>query len=161
MVFGGWGPRSFVAEYQQKFCERAWSRKSLVEWDARWLGLSIPARLAFLQEVKAPPKPYAASSPGAGSPATSFKPDALKELTTAGFVRVQAASSAKKSDRVIINNDVAGFRTRIRALYRIRLLDPSQEKALLSFINTACYPTGPVRRPLSRMSSTKPGSTSR
>ncbi len=141
MVLGGWGPRSFVTPYQQKFCERVWSRKSLAEWDARWLGLSIPARLAFLQEVKAPPKPFAGGSPGAGAPATSFKPDVLKELTTAGFVRVQAASSAKKPDRVITNDVAASFRTRIRALFRIRLLDPSQEKALLSFINTACYPS--------------------
>ncbi|MCA1686591.1 MAG: hypothetical protein LC745_11580 [Planctomycetia bacterium] len=123
------------------FCERGWQRKALADWDDRWHRLSVPARSALLLDVKAPPQGYAAGSPNAGTPADKFRPDVLKELTEAGFVRVEPAPNKSRPARVIAAADVADFRVRVRALHRIRLLDPDTPGDLLKFLNVACYPS--------------------
>lgn len=141
MGYDGWAFRPKGLPSYLDFCERGWQRASLAEWDARWQRLSVPARRALLTEVKAPPQGYAAGSVNAGTPVTKFQPEILKELSDAGFLRVVPGELKTRPDRVVTVNDAGGFRTRVRALHRIRLLGSQEPGRLEKYINTACYPS--------------------
>ena len=83
------------------FFEKAYRRRSLATWDAKWQQLSVAARHAFLHTVKLPEKdpihlPVPPSAPG-----TAFAPQVLEELDAAGFAKIEPARSAATSDRVV------------------------------------------------------------
>src|SRR4051812_24088496 len=122
MGYDGWGLQRRGLPSHADFCERGWQRKSLAGWDDRWERLSLPARRALLTDVKAPPQGYAAGSVNAGTPATKFSPEILKELADAGFVRIVPGALKTRPDRVVTQSEAAGFRVRVRTLERIGLL---------------------------------------
>jgi hypothetical protein len=120
MGYGIWG--KVKEEEDRAFFERVYKRQSLARWDARWQGLSDRARYLFLNEVRVPPKLRVAHSVATGVSVTRFPADALKELTDAGFVKVEAAKSPAHPGRVVACEGTHDFATRIRALPRYHLL---------------------------------------
>src|SRR5947209_55667 len=78
------------------FDEKAFRRKDLATWDARWHALSSRARLAFLDDVKGPVKRQGQARDTTGQPSVpsdKFPPEVVKELTDAGFVEVRPGPS--------------------------------------------------------------------
>jgi hypothetical protein len=134
--YGYWGrPQRDLATH-----EKAWVRKGLAAWDAKWHGLSQEARRAFLEDVKMPAKD-ATRVVQPSVAADSVPPAALKELTDAGFVRVEASKRGDKPDRVSAVHKVYEFTTRLRALKRYRLLSDGGDKELLDYVNF-CFFSG-------------------
>ncbi len=114
--------------------ERGYRRKNLVEWDLRWQKLSVPARRAFLDQVKSPRKESTSTSYYSYSPrevreppsvaASLFAQSALDELVQEGFVEVRDKTiKGKPVPHVFAVDSVADFLTRIRAIHRYNLLN--------------------------------------
>ena len=80
--------------------ERAFRRRGLAAWDARWHELTPEARSYFVNEVKGPARNQADHAPTYSVPREKFPPHVLEELTAAGFVKVHAARSRAAKDRV-------------------------------------------------------------
>jgi hypothetical protein len=137
MSYGAWGR---VKERETRaYFEKAYRRQPLAEWDARWHGLSAQARLFFLDEVKGPVKAQTARPRPPSVPADRFPPRILKELTDAGFVAVEAATSKALSNRVVAPDQVRDFATRVRALRRFHLLDADRPGEFVRYVDYAYY----------------------
>ncbi len=136
----GWRSTSGSRVGQAEFAERGWKRDGLADWDERWEDLSIPARSAILNEIKAPPQGYGGHSANSGTAIDKLKPEVVKELAAAGFVKIQPSPLATRPDRVVCGEAAADFRTRVRTLNRLHLLDPNQPGSLSKYIHASCYP---------------------
>jgi hypothetical protein len=142
MGYGYWRDRMDLRREQEDFSERGWKRQPLADWDAHWQRLSVPARAAFLNDVKGPTRP---ERPGGEQPSVSvekFRPEVLAELTSAGFVRVEPGRTKSKPDRVVAEAGGMDFARRVRTIHRIRLLDPEDPGSLKGYLNVACYNNG-------------------
>lgn len=120
------------------FHEKAWFRKNLPAWDAKWQALSPRARLAFLNEVKGPSKSKEYSvSPSVS--AEKIAPQVLKELTAAGFVTVQPSRRKKEGDRVFAADGIYDFAVRVRSLRRYHLLAEDGSGEFKTYVNHCYY----------------------
>ncbi len=120
--------------------EKAFIRKGQAAWDARWHLLSPQARLAFLSVVKGPTNSEEKSTSLQPSvSADLFEPDILKELVSAGFVEVVSSRGKTKSSRVSAVAGLYHFATRVRAMHRFRLLDPSRPPNLVPYVNFTAF----------------------
>lgn len=156
--YGGWGITADNSD-PRGMSEKAYLRKPLPAWDDRWHTLSPAARLAFLEHVKGPVKPqrpgYETKQPSVA--ADLFAPEALEELTRAGFVTTEPAengrSTAKSkpkskskaksqsdSPRVFAHKDTYDFVARLRSLRRYHLLAANADaSAFLKYISAVFY----------------------
>ena len=131
--YGSWGvPKGREAG---DFHERAFRRKGLAEWDAKWHALSPGARTVFVNTLKGPARNQADHAP---TPAYTVPKDGLpaavvEELTAAGFVGVLPARSKKGSDRVFARARVYDFAARVRMLRRLHLLAGDQPAGLVTY----------------------------
>src|SRR4051794_38604207 len=100
--------------------EKAYGRRGLAAWDARWHRLSAQARYFFLNVVKGPARIRKGSSALTSYRVAvdRFPPHVLAELRDAGFVEIEAARSRAFSDRVIACDGLYDFATRVRSLQR-------------------------------------------
>ena len=114
MSYGYWGGAR--AHEVPAFDEKAYRRQNLAAWDVRWHGLSVPARYAFLNEVKGPSKKQKVYSVPPSVAVDRFPPPILEELKAAGFVEVQPARSRAFTDRVIAPNALYDFAARLRTV---------------------------------------------
>jgi hypothetical protein len=124
----------------REFSERLFRRAPLPAWDARWHALTVPARSAFLNEVKGPAR-KSEFSRNQDQPSVSvekFDPWVLEGLTGAGFVEVRGDKIKKSAGRVYAVEGVRDFITRVRALQRYHLLDGDQPCVIEKYVN-ACY----------------------
>ncbi len=135
MSYGYWGkPRE---REERAFHEKAFRRKGLAEWDARWHRLSPAARLAFLDEVKGPVRSYTnAAQPSVG--ADRFSAAVLKELVGAGFVEVGPGKKAGP-ERVSAVEGAYEFAARARALRRHRPLGGEPLAGLAKYVEATTY----------------------
>lgn len=145
MGYGIWGYRTPAVKDQREFHEKGYKRAGLAEWDDRWQALSVDARGAFLKDVKGPVQPQRGSMSQQPSVlATKFRPEVLKELEKAGFVRVEPGTLKTRPGRVVALESLIDFARRVRALHRIRLLAPDQPGDLKSYLNVAYTTAGLV-----------------
>jgi len=119
--------------------EKAWKRSDATAWDAKWHALSHKARLAYLNQIKAPTKSDARTQPS--SPSTAIDGHALDELVAAGFARVEA-STGKKPARVFPEPGALDFSTRLRAIQRYDVLGPSNRAQIINFVRYGFYDQG-------------------
>ena len=132
------GDRSWArARGDRDVFEKAYRRKALAPWDAKWHGLSVEARRVFLENVKGPFKKLSALAAAPGVPLKNFPAAALNELTAAGFVKVQVAKSSVMVDQVIALDSVFDFAARVRALRRFHLLDADLPSELTAYVEFA------------------------
>ena len=140
-MFGwSWGSKPEKAKDQRALHEKAFRRGPLAAWDEAWHRLSPGARLAFLDDVKAPKKSTKAQQ--AGVPTEKFDPKALDELIAAGFVEVRQAgrvSALERSGRVFSKVDPPDFIGRVHALRRHHLLEADPPPDLLAYVNHCFY----------------------
>lgn len=124
--------------------EKAFSRKSLPSWDAKWHDLSAGARRAFLEEAKAPSisrfSSYGRNEPPVekgGVPPEKFAPHVLKELIAAGFLEIRKTTVAKRqpAERVFVPHLLSDFMTRTRSLSRYHLLMPGPPTELGAYVS--------------------------
>src|SRR5438309_8159495 len=78
--------------------ERAYVRRGLAAWDARWHELTPEARSTFVNVVKGPARNQADHAPTYSVAKDKFPTRALEELTAAGFVQILAARSRASAD---------------------------------------------------------------
>ncbi len=138
MVYSIWG-KTNAAGGAKVFSEKAFRRKGLVVWDARWNALSLRARLAFLDDVKGPVKPMTPGRP-VTPPVVSvgkIPHEVLAELIAGGFVADPALS--RSPGKVPVEEGLYDFATRVRALRRFHLLDPKGTGNLAKFVEYTCY----------------------
>jgi Helicase conserved C-terminal domain len=122
------------------FSEKAFGRRSLTDWDAKWQQLTVRARHSFLHVVKLPDKnPHAYSNPPSAPP-DSFSPDVLEELASAGFVRIELARSGSMTDRVFAGAGTSDFAWRGRILCRMHLLDAHQQSEFSKYVAEVFHP---------------------
>jgi hypothetical protein len=119
--------------------EKAYRRRDLAVWDARWHGLTPQARSYFLNNVKFPEKYQAArSAPAVVSPDT-LPPGPLKELADAGLVEVRAVASGGAPDRAVARAELSDFMARVRMLNRRHLLDADRPNEVEKYVEQAFY----------------------
>jgi hypothetical protein len=117
------------------FFEKAYRRDSLPIWDAKWHGLSVPARRLFLNVVKLPGKDRSTYSDPADVPKDKFPPDVLEELAAAGFVEIRRARFSTDTDRVLAGVGVDDFAWRARILRRHHLLDADRPSEFSRYVD--------------------------
>ena len=123
------------------FDEKAFRRPALATWDTIWHGLSAQARYFFLNVVKGPVKNPAYSNPTSAS-ADRFPARVLEELTAAGFVEVQSATSgAAAAERVIACQAAFDFAVRVRSLARLHLLAADRPTEFTKYVDNAFFTT--------------------
>ena len=146
MSYGYWGRQINQAKDEREFFEKGYKRKGLAEWDARWHALSVDARRAFVENVKGPVRPQRGSGRTVqpSIPVEKISPAVRKELTEAGFVRIEEGRSKTRPDRVFAEDAVYEFARRVRALHRIKLLSSREPGDLQSYLNAAYYNGGLV-----------------
>lgn len=151
--YQGYGASKRKGE-KRDFSEKAYQRKSLPEWDARWHALSTPARLAFLEHVKGPVRGISPQTPAKQPSAAAdlFVPKVLEELVRAGFVQVETAADGRSrskskakakakasGDRVFACDAIYDFATRLRHLLRYRLLATEPPGEFTKYLNATFY----------------------
>ena len=135
MSYGTWG--KVKSPENQAFFEKAYKRQPLAFWDARWQGLPDRARYFFLNEVRGPAKQRVPRSIQPSVSLSRFPSEVLKELTDAGFVKVEPAKSPAQPGRVVACEDLYDFAIRIRALPRYHLLGPKESSELERYVDFA------------------------
>ncbi len=137
MGYGIWG-RSRQPQ-QRGVGEKAYRRSGLAAWDVRWHGLSDQARFFFLDQVKGPTKQQTSYAHQPSVPAERFPPRILKELTAAGFVKVETRKPSKDPDRVVAVEELLDFAARLRSLKRHHLLAADRPIDLQKYVNATYY----------------------
>lgn len=136
MSYGGWdGPKGREA---RAFHEKAFLRKGLADWDARWHGLSAGARLAFFDEVKGPVRPQTGRAVQPSVGADKFPARTLEELVGAGFVTVGPGKKAGP-ERVAAVEGLYDFAARVRALRRYRPLGGESLEGFAKYVEYTSY----------------------
>jgi len=137
MSYGSWSFGTRRKEDVRAYNEKGYRRQPLPDWDDRWHKLSVEARRAFLEQSKGPTKPLSSGTLQPSVSTEKFHPDALAELTTAGFLRVEPPKLKTKPGRVFVELAALDFARRVRTLYRVRLLDPNGAGDLTGYLNAA------------------------
>ena len=119
--------------------DKAWNRTKATAWDAKWQALSHQARLAYLNQIKAPTKEGSYTQPS--TPADKVPAGPLQELVAAGFVKVEPGSG-KKPGRAIPLSTAYDFSSRVRSMYRYQLLGASHRENLVKYCKHAFYNQG-------------------
>jgi hypothetical protein len=119
--------------------QRAYARRGLATWDARWHELTPEARSTFINVVKGPARNQADHAPTYSVAKDKFPPRALEELTAAGFVQILAARSRASADRVFAPAKLYDFAARVRMLNRHHLLDADRSIELSNYVDQAFY----------------------
>jgi hypothetical protein len=116
---------------------KAYGRRTLGIWDAKWHRLSDQARFYFLNVVKGPAKNRKVSSTSTTYSVVvdRFPPHILEELRAAGFVEIQAARGRAFTDRVIACDGLYDFAVRVRALQRLHPLRADQPSELRKYVD--------------------------
>jgi hypothetical protein len=119
--------------------ERAFARRGLAAWDARWHELTPKARAYFIDPLKGPSRNQADHAPTYTLSKDKVPPDVLAELLAAGFVKVQPARSTTRAstDRVFVPAELLDFATRVRMLSRLDLLGAGGPGELRSYVDYA------------------------
>jgi hypothetical protein len=117
------------------FYERAFRRRSLAAWDAKWQQLTVPARYSFLHVVKLPHKDPAPYGDPPSAPRDDFSPDVLAELIAAGLVRIDRFRSGAAPDRVVAGIGTNDFAWRGRILRRMHLLNAGLPSELSRYVD--------------------------
>jgi hypothetical protein len=97
--------------------------------------LSPQARLAFLNDVKAPAKNRGPGRTRPHVPVDAFPPGVLEELVKAGFVELGSSRLIGPRDRVFAVEGVLDFTARVRALNRYHLLRSDDPSLLLKYVS--------------------------
>ena len=121
------------------FSEKAYKRRSLPEWNAKWQQLTVPARYSYLHLVKLPEKISAGYRPPASTPRDNFPPDVLEELAAAGFVTIDVTRSNATIDRVFAGTGAHDFAWRGRILRRMHLLDAHQQSEFSKYVEEVFF----------------------
>lgn len=121
------------------FFEKAFRRRSLADWDAKWQQLTVEARHSFLHQVKLPEKNPVGHGNSPSAPANDFPPQVLEELNAAGFVKIELARSKAMTDRVFAAAGTHDFAWRGRTLRRLHLLDSNQPSEFSRYVDEVFY----------------------
>jgi Helicase conserved C-terminal domain len=121
-------PRDRNAEH-----EKSWDRTKALAWDDKWQALSVPARRAYLLDIKAPTREGSSTQPSI--PVDRIPPEIIEELTSAGFVKVE--TSKKKAARVVATQAAHDFSSRLRSAHRYNVLGPPDRQELAKSIKHA------------------------
>jgi hypothetical protein len=97
--------------------EKAWLRAKSTAWDEKWQALSIPARRAYLLDIKAPSKEGSYTQQSVL--VDKVAPEIVEELTKAGLVTVEPGKG-KKSAKIVASQDAYDFSARLRSMHRRR-----------------------------------------
>lgn len=137
--YGHWGPAT--ERGSPAVHEKAYRRQKLAAWDARWHGLTPPARSFFIDAIKGPARTQADHAPTYSLSKDKVPSGILDELLAAGFVKVQPARSGARTstDRVFAPAELFDFATRVRMLSRRHLLDAERPSELDTYVNHAFY----------------------
>jgi hypothetical protein len=114
--------------------EKSWHRAKAIAWDDKWQALSVPARRAYLIDLKGPTK--AGSMTNSSSLVDKIADPVVAELTKAGFVEVEAAKG-KKAARIVPTQAPFDFSARLRAAHRYHVLGPTNRDELAKSIKHA------------------------
>jgi Helicase conserved C-terminal domain len=120
--------------------EKAYRRRPLADWDARWHALSTQARSTFLSEVKGPSKNQADHAPSYSVSASRIPAPVLDELTAAGFAAVLEPKTGASTRRVIAPGALYDFAARVRTLRRLHLLAAGPPGELVKYVNHVFFP---------------------
>src|ERR1022692_2649375 len=115
-----------------EFDENSFLWKDIAPWSTKWQSLSAPARIAFLQKVKAPTSPNRFTE-------ISSNPEAIntsvrQELLTAGFIELRCPRG-RHTERMFVPDAVIPFSNRIRALHQFGLTAIDNTLGLKSYVN--------------------------
>jgi hypothetical protein len=122
-------PREPQAEH-----EKSWNRTKALAWDEKWQALSIPARRAYLFDIKAPTREGSYTQP---SILIDKVPAAIvEELTSAGFVKVEPGKG-KKSAKIVATQTAYDFSARLRSAQRYSVLGPPNREELAKSVKHA------------------------
>lgn len=134
-----WYPSSSRRDWREsgEFYERAFRRRGLADWDAKWHTLTPQARSAFADTVKGPARNQADHAPTYTVAKDRFPPEVLDELIAAGFVRLLPARSRNATERVFAPADLYDFATRVRMLGRLHLLGAGRADELRPYVEQA------------------------
>ena len=114
--------------------EKSWHRSKAVAWDDKWQALSVPARRAYLIDLKGPTKEGSYTNPG--TLADKLPPEVVNELVKAGFVEIEPGKG-KKSSKILAKQAAHDFSSRLRAAHRYHLLGPPDRDQLIKSIKHA------------------------
>jgi hypothetical protein len=120
--------------------EKAYRRRPLAPWDAKWHGLSTQARSYFLAEVKGPSKNQADHAPSYTVSASRIPAPVLDELTAAGFVAVLEPKTGATTRRVSAPGEIYDFAARVRTMRRLHLLADGLPGELVKYVNHVFFP---------------------
>ncbi len=123
----------------RNFYERAFLRRSLPTWDAKWHGLSVAARHVFLREVKIHDGNPMGFSTRPSASIDAFPGFVLEELAAAGLVEVKGKDSGALPDRVFARDASRDFATRIRTLRRFCLLNTDRPGELAKYVHQVFF----------------------
>jgi hypothetical protein len=130
---GSWGS---VRDFEgSDFHEKAFRRRDLPAWDARWHKLTPQARSHFLSSAKFPSRDWTGRPAPPRVPPDQLPPGELKELVEAGFVVAEAAQSRGSSYRAVIRDEASNFATRVRMLRQRHLLDENRPSELSKYVD--------------------------
>ncbi len=127
------------------FYERAYRRRSLAPWDAKWQHLTVPARYSFLHVVKLPHKDPAPYGDPPSVPRDDFSPHVLDELIAAGFARIERRKPGQTTDRVLAGTGISDFAWRGRILRRMHLLNADLPSELSRYVDEVFFRTDLVQ----------------
>ena len=120
--------------------EKAYRRRPLADWDAKWHGLSTPARSSFLAEVKGPSKNQYDHASSYSVSASRIPAPVLDELTAAGFTAVLEPKIGATTRRVIAPGAIYDFAARVRTIRRLHLLADGQPGELAKYVSHVFFP---------------------
>jgi hypothetical protein len=133
--------REWAAGEARVFSEKAYKRRLLPEWDAKWQQLTVPARYSYLHTVKLPEKIPVGYGPAPNTSRDSFPCEVLDELAAAGFVKIDVSRSNAAIDRVFAGTGTDDFAWRGRILRRMHLLDAHQQSEFSKYVGEVFYGT--------------------
>ena len=115
-----------------EFDENSFLWKDIAPWSTKWQSLSAPARIAFLQKVKAPTSPNRFTE-------ISSNPEAInagvrQELLAAGFIELRCPRG-RHTERMFVPDAVIPFSNRLRALHQFGLTAIDNTLGLKSYVN--------------------------
>jgi hypothetical protein len=115
-----------------EFDENNFLWKDITPWATKWQSLTSPARLAFLQKIKAPTSQRNHTEISSNPDAISA--DVRQELLAAGFIELRCPRG-KKNERMFVPDPVIPFSSRIRALHQFRLTTVHNAPELKRYVN--------------------------
>jgi hypothetical protein len=121
-----WGPR----RESRAVTDKAWNRSKSIAWDDKWYALGIPARRAYLTQIKAPTRQGSMSQQG--TLVDKVPAEAVKQLLDAGFIKVEEGIG-KRSAKIVPLSTAYDFSARLRGMHRYGLLSASHRDDLMKY----------------------------